>query len=186
MRSFQSKLADLRPPCMPSEHYNYLQTLHWENEYTARIRRAIGDDKLCMAYSPKAKCWAVARKIKVHVKFGELEPALMETPMIWLFWVGPNKEALEPDDTRLEATIRAGDTWTRGASALVDEIEAGEEALAEADQKRTNDATDDLVRELRPALARAADELGLTRHRTLGTEGGKISTASLWRAGSGA
>lgn len=185
MRSFQSKLAAVRPPYLPAEHYNYLQTLHWENEHTARIRRVIGDDKLCMAYSPRAKCWAVARKVRVHVKFGNLEPASMETPMIWMFWVGPNGEALEPDDARLETTIRFGDTWKRGDKAIMDEVEASEQKVQDAVDKAATDAREDLVKELQPALARAAEDLGIVRHRALGTEGGKISTAALWRSGAG-
>ena len=181
MRSFQSKLADLRPPYLPAEHYNYLQTLHWENEHTARIRRVIGDDKLCMAYSPKAQCWAVARKVRVHVRFGQLEPVPMDTPMIWMFWVDDNGVALEPDDARLENTIRFGDTWKRGANAIIDDVEASEKVVHDAVDKAAEDARDDLARELQPALAKAASDLGLVRHRALGTEGGKISTASLWR-----
>lgn len=180
-RSIQSKLAMLRPPYLPAEHYNYLQTLHWVNEHTARIRRTIGDDKLCMAYSPKAKCWAIARKIRVHVKFGLLEPVPMETPMIWMFWVGPDGEALEPDDARLEPTIRFGDTQTRGASTIIDDVEASEKGVNDAVDKAAADSRDDLVRELRPALARAAEDLGIVRHRDTGNDARRISSAGIWK-----
>lgn len=181
MRSFQSKLSAIRPPYLPAEHFNYLQTLHWENEHTARIRRAIGDDKLCMAFSPKAKCWAIARKIRVYVKFGLLEPVPMDTPMIWMFWVGPNNEALEPDDARLETTIRFGDTWKRGASTIMDDVEASEKVVNDAIDRAAAGATDDLVKELQPALARAASDLGIVRHRDTGNDAKKVTSAGIWR-----
>lgn len=168
-------------PCLPAEHYRYLQTLHWENVHTTRIRQEIGDDKLCMAYSPQAACWVLARKVRVHVKVPGLAPALVETPFIWMNWVGPAGEALPPDDPRLITTIRFGDTWTRGDKAIVGEVESSENAHHEAADKALADHHEDVAKELRPALAKAASELGLVHHRDTGNDAKKITSAGIWK-----
>lgn len=172
------------PPALPSHVYEYNQSLHWENPYTTKVREALADPKLCMAWNPKAGCWCMARKVMCHVKYGKLAPVLLEVPFIWGYWVGPDGEPLSPEDPRLILTIRAGDLQTRGVDGVIGDIEA-DEARREADTEKANaDKHEEFSDRLRHVLKKV--DVGATRHRPLGTAGGKISTAALWRSGAGA
>ena len=94
------------PPGLPAEHYEYLRSLHWTNEYSSKLQAALGDDKLVIAWSPKAQAWACARRVKCHVLYKGRAPSYLEMPFIFMYWIDSVGNALHPSDPRLIPTLK--------------------------------------------------------------------------------
>lgn len=158
-----------------------IQLLNWENPHTARIRLECNDPQLCMAYSHRQDCWVLARKIDVLV--GENPGTLMRLPMVWKEWRDDGtKKPLSPNHPQLTQYIRECDTHQSVvAKRIQDDLDAAEKAEVEKEEKRLTAAAEAFADMMKPHLAQMASDDGFIAHRKGGHEGGKISSASLWR-----
>lgn len=173
-----------QPKVMAESLWNHLESLAWVNPVSCKLQAATGDAELHAAFDGKRGCWVLARRILVHVARGtDRVPAMGFWP--WKEWRDDETGApLSIDDPRLTDYVQRCDGWRREKQITAVLDEACDDAPK---RKEAQDTIDALVREpeVRRAFAKFADAKGLSRHRLGGTEGGKISTASLWRSGAG-
>lgn len=158
-----------------------IQLLDWDNVHSLRIRAECNDPQLCIAYSPKLNCWVLARKIDVLV--GESPGTLMRLPIVWKEWrEDDTKKPLSPNHPQLSQYIRECDTHQSVvAQRIQDDLDAAEKAEVENEQKRLTASAEAFAEMMKPHLSQMASDDGFVSHRKGGHEGGKISTAALWR-----
>lgn len=179
------------PPRVLSEaDYRALTALDWRTSHTTRIREGAGDDRLCCAYDPNpdrpnGPCWLIARLMPTQVLYRhgrrEWYSEQIMVPFLIDEWRNADKTPRSIDDPRLLGEIMRCDTSRQCM------LPTGNPALERA-RVASEKAIDDMARDdrLQKAIAKLGDECGAVYHRKLGTEGGKISTANLWRSGAGA
>ena len=169
------------PDALSEGDYRHAQGLHWGNAVTRALMQATGDPYVCAAYDPRRECWVLGRHIKITVRGDDGGLTVRDGRYPWLEWRDENRVALSPTDPRLIPHVLY---CARGAEVLKD-IEAGEAEKDAARKSRIRDVASSMARDdtLRRVIGRLGDDDGYVHHRRGGHEGGKISTASLWRTG---
>lgn len=178
-------------PAISEKQWRYITALDWSTPHTQRVREATGVPTLCVAYDPNPErangpCWLIAQRVicKVFRSGGRREIlGTHSIPYTWAEWRNDDGTARSIDDPRLIPFIQSRDRVRRGhiIDAERDAVDAKREQ--DDDNARWEMANDPIVRQ---GFRRLGDQLGMVPHRKLGTEGGKISTANLWRRGAGA
>lgn len=178
-----------RPPrILSEEEYRALNALDWNTSHTRRLREGVGDDRLCCAYDPNparehGPCWLISRLMPTQVGYHYGRKVVYsETfmfPMLIDEWRNEDGTPRSITDPRLIATVMRSDTQR---SNRLDPNPAINRARLESERAIEELARDD---RLRKAMAALADHHGVSYHRPLGSEGGKISTSSIWRTGAG-
>jgi len=178
-------------PVISDRQYRQIMALNWKTLHTERVKRETGDDRSCVAYdanTPRAggPCWLLARYVVAIVKAHDGKREILTTtmvPYVWAEWRDGAGRALSIDDPRLGEYMRSCDRHRHGS-----EIDQARDD-AEAQQARNvQSKRDDMARNPRvhAAIRAQREKLGLIAHRKLGTQGGKISSANIWRSGAGA
>lgn len=173
---------------MSEEDYRYCISLDWKTSHTTRLRQAMGDDLLCCAFDPNplrenGPCWLIARLVNTQIRLAYGSGFYTEIAMVPYVideWRNPDGTARSIDDPRLYGMLQRSDLTNGRTRSFGKDVD---KARLESHKAIRDMARDD---SLRKAFAKAADEIGYARHRPLGSEGGKISTANVWRSGAGA
>ena len=158
-----------------------IQLLSWDNPHSTRIQRECGDSQLCMAFSHKLDCWVLARRIDVLV--GDAPGTLMRLPIVWKEWrEDDTKKPLSPNHHQLSQYIRECDSHQGVvAQRIKDDLDADDIKRELDEDKKVREASEVFAEMMKPHLAQMASDDGIIHHRKGGHEGGKISTAALWR-----
>lgn len=178
-------------PTISDRQYRQIMALDWKTLHTERVKRETGDDRSCVAYdatTPRAggPCWLLARYVVATIRNHDGKREVLSTamvPYVWAEWRDGTGRALSIDDPRLGDYLRACDRHRRG-----DEIDKARDAVDEQKARDLATKRDDMARNPRvhAAIRARREKLGLIAHRKLGTQGGKISSANIWRNGAGA
>lgn len=186
--TFQLSSKAPAPRIIGEEDYRKCMALDWNTSHTTRLREAMGDDLLCVAFDPNparenGPCWLVARLVRTQVRLAYGSGTYAETrlvPTIIDEWRNTDGTARSIDDPRLYGMLQRSDLTNGRTMSFGKDIDKvrldSHKAIREIAQQES----------MRKAFAKLADQIGGSRHRKLGTEGGKISTTSIWRDGAGA
>lgn len=176
------------PRIIGEEDYRKCMALDWKTSHTTRLREAMGDDLLCVAYDPNparenGPCWLIARLVNTQVQLAYGSGTYTEirlVPTIIDEWRNTDGTARSIDDPRLYGMLQKADLTNGRFKSFGKDIDQlkleSHKAIRDIAQQES----------LRKSFAKLADKIGGSRHRKLGTEGGKISTTSIWRDGAGA
>lgn len=170
---------------MTESQMRRILALNWKNEHSARLQRAIGCKTLVVAWRSDLGRWVLANveRVRVGKSFGmRTYEEFEDVPVVWKVWQDDDGSFLDITDPQLVPYIRKCDGTTGGAERMLAAVEAGD-ARRDAELKAVAaEAADGLVDRIKWFRNRV-DESGHIAHRKGGHEGGKISTASLWRGG---
>lgn len=173
------------PPPLAQEDYEHLKSLQWNNPATMRLRQAIGDDKLAIAWDPKAGCCLLARSHPVLVNWKGKPQGFVECYRPWAFWLelcfGGGDVALSMNDPRLVDYVRKCDLWSaHNEFQHLDENDAAKQARRE---KEDADDLRDHLKEDESKFKQMVEATGFVRHRDTGNDARTISSAAIWREG---
>lgn len=172
-------------PFLNERQVQKLLSLNWKGPHSARLQREIGDPQLVVAFRGDINRWLLARveRVRVNRTFGSSTvPSYEDLPVVWKIWQDDDGSFLDITDPRLVPYIRKCDGTTGGAERMKAAIEIADKTKEAREQAAIAEMVDDMVDRIK-VFRRLADDAGIVPHRKGGHEGGKISSASLWRGG---
>lgn len=177
-------------PAISDRQWRRIMDLDWNGPHTARVREGTGVQTLCVAYDQHpdrfpGPCWLIAQRVicKVFESGTHRDMGTHSVPYTWAEWRDEDGTARSIDDPRLIPFIMSRDRHRRGHHIDAERDAADVQKAQDEDKKRLELASD---RDVRRAVKAFGEAKGIVAHRKLGTAGGRISTAAIWRSGAGA
>lgn len=168
---------------MTESQMKRILALNWKNPHSARLQRAIGCNTLVCAWRADLGRWILGNveRVRVGKSFGmRTYEEFEDVPVVWKVWQDDDGSFLDITDPQLIPYIRKCDGVTGGSDRMLASV-AADDARREAERKAVaHEAAEGLVDRIK-WFRQKADETGFVPHRKGGNEGGRISTASIWR-----
>lgn len=172
------------PTSLSEKQVRRILALDWKTAHSTRLQRATGDDKLVCAWRGDLGRWVLARLERVAVgrTFGVRSyVSFEELPVVWKVWQSDDGRYLDITDPQLLPYIRKCDNAAGGVERVLAGIELADREADEVPAKMAAELAQIAVDDHR-GWRKIADQAGYgVAHRRGGQEGGKISSASLWR-----
>lgn len=168
---------------MSESQMRRILALNWKNPHSTRLQRAIGCNTLVCAWRADIGRWLLANveRVRVGKSFGmRTYEEYEDVPVVWKVWQDDDGSFLDITDPQLVPYIRKCDGTTGGSERMLAAV-AADDARKDAEIKAIAAETADGLVDRIKWFRQKADEGGLVAHRKGGHEGGKISSASLWR-----